>query len=184
MLFLWSFILKEQNGEQLWISALGLCCLAAAIAMGTSQEWKQVPQVGGDHEMEMETRFSAHLRSGVICIAPVLDDVSETMGCHMRKVWHWEGDDEGGIVTQNRQRGHTSSAPFAHLRCLKVLASPSRDTVKTALTLIKQGLNGDLLQALLGLKSNPASQGTGNDRQLSLHPPCAAYRQGSGSISI
>ena len=88
------------------------------------------------------------------------------------------------MVTQNRQRGHTSSASFAHLRCPKVLVPPSRDAVQIALALIKQGLNGDFLQALLGLKSSPASWDTGNNRQLSLHPPCAAYRQGSGSISI
>ena len=89
-LFLRSFILKEQNGEQRWTSASGLRCLAAAIAMGMPQEWKQVPQVGGDHKMEMETRFSAHPQSGVTCIAPALDDVPETMDCHARKVWHWE----------------------------------------------------------------------------------------------
>lgn len=88
------------------------------------------------------------------------------------------------MVTQIRWWGHTSSAPFAHLRCPKVLASPSRDAVQTVLALIKQGLNGDLLQALPGLKSSPASWGTGNNRQLSLHLPCAAYRQDSGSISI
>lgn len=35
---------------------------------------------------EMETMFSARLRSGVTCIAPALDDVPETMGCHIRKV--------------------------------------------------------------------------------------------------
>lgn len=43
MLFFWSFILKEQNAEQCWISALGLHCQGAAIAMGTSRGWKQVP---------------------------------------------------------------------------------------------------------------------------------------------
>lgn len=91
MLFLWSFILEEQNSEQCWISASCLHLLAAAIAVGTPQEWKQVPQVGGDHKMEMETWFSAHLRSGVTYIAPTLDDVPETTGCHARKVWHGEG---------------------------------------------------------------------------------------------
>lgn len=40
MLFFWSFILKEQNGEQCWISALGLYRQGAAIALETSQEWK------------------------------------------------------------------------------------------------------------------------------------------------
>lgn len=88
------------------------------------------------------------------------------------------------MVTQNRQRGHTGSAPFAHLGYLKVFASPHRVAVQRALALIKQELNGDLLQALLGLKSSPASRGTGNNRQLPLHPPRAAYRQGSGSLSI
>lgn len=88
------------------------------------------------------------------------------------------------MVTQNRERGHVSSAPFAHLRCLKLLASTSRDAAQTTLALIKQGLNGDLLQALPGLKSSPTSRSTGNNRQLSPHPLCAAYRQGSGSVSI
>lgn len=36
----------------------------------------------------METSFSARLMSGVICIAPALDDFHETTGCHMKKVWH------------------------------------------------------------------------------------------------
>lgn len=94
------------------------------------------------------------------------------------------GDDEGGMVTHSRQQGHTSSALVAHLRCPKVLASPSRDAVQTGLALIKQGLNRDHLQTLPGLKSSPASRGMGNNRQLSLHSPCASYRQGSGSISI
>lgn len=50
MFSLQSFIFKEQNDEQCLISASGL---RAATAMGTPQEWKQVPQAGGDREMEM-----------------------------------------------------------------------------------------------------------------------------------
>lgn len=53
MFSLQSFILKEQNDEQRWISASSVHCLTAATAMGTPQEWKQVPQAGGDREMEM-----------------------------------------------------------------------------------------------------------------------------------
>lgn len=53
MFSLQSFIFKEQNDEQCLISASGLHCLTAATAMGTPQEWKQVPQAGGDREMEM-----------------------------------------------------------------------------------------------------------------------------------
>lgn len=66
-------------------------------------------------------------------------------------------DDEGGMVTQNGQWSHTSSAPFAHLRCPKVSSSPSRDAFQTVLVLIKQGLNRGLLQELPGMKSSPTS---------------------------
>jgi len=82
-LFLWSkrsSILKEQNGEQCWISVSGLCCLGQLqLPWGHPRSWKQVPPVGGNHEMEMETRFAACPRSGVTCIAPALEDVPEAM---------------------------------------------------------------------------------------------------------
>lgn len=93
MLFLWSFLLQQQNSEQHCISASDVHCLAAVIAMRTCQECKQVPQIGGHHKMK--TSFSAQPRNNMTCIAPALDVIPETMGCHMRKVWHWEWGREG-----------------------------------------------------------------------------------------
>lgn len=68
-------------GFQAWVSAWQLQLL-----WGHPRSRNRSPRFQGDHKMEMETRFSAHLRSGVTCIA--LSDVPETMGCHRRKVWH------------------------------------------------------------------------------------------------
>lgn len=102
----------------------------------------------------------------------------------MSKIWHLGGGDKDEVVTQNRQRSHTSSAPCAHFRCPKLSSSCSREAFQTALVLIKQGPNRGLLQELPGLKSSPASQNKGTHRLLSLLLACAAYRRRSGSSSM
>lgn len=77
-------------------------------------------------------------------------------------------------MTQNRQQGHTSSAPFSHLKSPTVLAFPSKGALQTALALIKQGINRGLLQA------EQQSCVTGNNRQLPPHRPVLLIVRAAG----